>query len=78
MDRVDLGKALRAIASCSMIRDVGFVRLVQFDAAAHDCGYVDSEALLDRVQIKGRGGTVSNPWIRLLEAAQDSPQMAPS
>ena len=36
MTRADLGKAIGAIASYAMSRDVGYVRLVQCDAAAHD------------------------------------------
>ncbi|MCH9809364.1 MAG: peptidase [Alphaproteobacteria bacterium] len=77
MGRSDLGKALGAIASYAMSRDVGFVRLVQCDAAAHDSGYVEPEVLLDRVQIKGRGGTVLMPGIRLVERADDYPKDGP-
>jgi len=49
MSRADLGKAVGAIASYAMSRDVGFVRMIQCDAAAHDAGFVEPEALLDRV-----------------------------
>lgn len=77
MSRVDLGKALGAIASYAMSRDVGFVRLIQCDAAAHDSGYIEPETLLDRVQITGRGGTVLMPGIRLIEAADDYPKDGP-
>ncbi len=77
MSRADLGKAVGAIASYAMSRDVGFVRLIQCDAAAHDAGFVKPEALLDRVQIKGRGGTVLMPGIRLLERADDFPDDGP-
>ena len=66
-----------AIASYAMSREVGFVRLVQCDAAAHDSGYVEPESLLDRVTIKGRGGTVLMPVIKLLEAADDFPNDGP-
>jgi predicted metal-dependent peptidase len=77
MSRSDLARAIGAIASYAMSRDVSLVRLVQCDAAAHDSGYVPPEVLLDRVQIKGRGGTVLMPGIRLLEQAKDFPQDGP-
>ena len=77
MHRSDLGKAIGAIASYAMSREVSAVRLIQCDAAAHDAGFVEPEALLERVQIKGRGGTVLMPGIRLLEEAQDFPQDGP-
>lgn len=77
MSRADIGKALGAIASYAMSRDVGFVRLVQCDAAAHDAGYVEPEALLERVEVRGRGGTMLMPGIRLLENAHDFPKDGP-
>ncbi len=36
MSPADLGKALGAIASYAMSRDVGYVRLIQCDAAPHE------------------------------------------
>ena len=77
MSRMDIGKALGAIASYAMSRDVPFVRLIQCDAAAHDAGYVAPEELLERVQVRGRGGTVLMPGIRLLEQASDFPKDGP-
>ena len=77
MSRSDLAKAVGAIASYAMSREVAFVRLVQCDAAPHDAGYVRPEELLDRVQIKGRGGTVLMPGIKLLEEAKDFPKDGP-
>ena len=77
MSRLEIGKAMGAIASYAMSRDVGFVRLIQCDAAAHDDGYVEPESLLDRVTVKGRGGTVLMPAIELLEAADDFPADGP-
>ncbi len=77
MDSRLLGKALGAIASYCMARDVPFVRLVFCDAAAYDEGYVAPEALMDRVRIRGRGGTVLQPGITLLERAKDFPQSGP-
>ena len=72
-----LGQALGAIASYSMSRDVARIRLVYADAAAYDEGYVDVEQLLDTVEVKGRGGTVLQPAIDLLERAEDFPKDAP-
>ena len=77
MDRAALGKALGAIASYAMSRDVERVRLVQCDASAHDAGYVAPETLLDRVELRGRGGTVLMPGIRAVERAEDFPDGGP-
>ena len=77
MSRGDLGKAIGAIASYAMSRDVGYVRMIQCDAAAHDAGYIEPEALLEQVQVKGRGGTVLRPGIKLLEEARDFPDDGP-
>lgn len=78
MSRSDLGKAIGAIASYAMSRDVGFVRLIHCDARAYDAGYIEPESLLDRVQIKGRGGTVLMPGVRLLDDATDFPKNGPA
>lgn len=48
-----------------------------FVAAAHDQGYLAVEAVADRVTVKGRGGTVLQPGIDLLEQAEDFPKEAP-
>jgi predicted metal-dependent peptidase len=77
MSRASLGKAIGAIAGYAISRDVRLVRLIQCDAAPYDCGYVEPEALLDRVQVKGRGGTVLMRGIVLLEEAQDFPKDGP-
>ena len=77
MDRASLGKAVGAIASYALSRDVEWVRLVQCDAAAHDAGYVAPETLLDRIEVRGRGGTVLMPGIRAVECAEDFPDDGP-
>jgi len=77
MNRADLGKAIGAIASYAMSRDASYVRLIQCDAAAYDSGYLPPEALLDCIQVKGRGGTVLMPGIRMLEEAEDFPKNGP-
>jgi predicted metal-dependent peptidase len=77
MDRELLGKALGAIASYSVARDVESVRLIFCDAAAYDEGYVRPEEIAGRVRIKGRGGTVLQPGLDLLDQARDFPQDGP-
>jgi predicted metal-dependent peptidase len=77
MDRKLLAKALGAIASYSLARDVSRVRLVFCDAVAYDEGYVSPEAIAERVRVRGRGGTVLQPGIDLLERAKDFPKQGP-
>ncbi len=77
MDRELLGKALGAIASYSIAREVPYVRVVHCDAMAYDQGYMAPEAIADRVQIRGRGGTVLQPGIDMLESAKDFPEKGP-
>jgi predicted metal-dependent peptidase len=80
MDPVLLGKALGAIASYALSRDVAAVRLVCCDAAAHDDGWIAPEALLERYRVHGRGGTVLQPGLdclRDLAARGDFPQAGP-
>lgn len=66
-----LGKALGAIASYSLARDVFAVRLICCDAHAYDHGWVEPESLLDRFSIRGRGGTILQPGIDLIEAQRN-------
>ena len=42
-----------------------------------DAGYLTPENIADKVQVKGRGGTVLQPGINLLEKAQNFPSSAP-
>ncbi len=72
-----LGKALGAIASYAASREVRQVRVVFCDAAAHDAGYLEAEAIADRVRVVGRGGTVLQPGIDLLETVFDFPKDGP-
>ncbi|MBK7051934.1 MAG: peptidase [Rhodoferax sp.] len=75
-----LGKALGAIASYAMARDVMAVRLICCDAQAYDSGWVEPENLLDRFSLRGRGGTVLQPGLdRLRELADrgDFPKHGP-
>ena len=77
MDRTLLAKCLGTIASYSIARDVRAVRLVFCDAAAYDQGYVAPEEIADRVRVKGRGGTVLQPGVDLVEKAPDFPAGGP-
>ena len=51
--------------------------MVFCDAAAHDAGYLPIEAVAQRVRVRGRGGTVLQPGIDLLERAPDFPKHGP-
>jgi predicted metal-dependent peptidase len=77
MDKKLLAQCLGAIASYSMAQEVKFVRLIYCDAQPYDEGYVQVENLINKVQVKGRGGTVLQPAINLLENALDFPNEAP-
>jgi predicted metal-dependent peptidase len=77
MDRAILAKALGAIASYAALHEVPAVRLVFCDAAAYDQGYVAPDEIADRVQVKGRGGTILQPGVDLLERAEDFPSDGP-
>ena len=77
MSRKELAMALGAISSYAQSREVRMVRLVYCDAAPYDAGFIEAETLLDRVEIKGRGGTVLQPAIDLLQKAEDFPTRGP-
>ncbi|MGE5405358.1 MAG: DUF2201 family putative metallopeptidase [Candidatus Saccharibacteria bacterium] len=77
MDRALLAKALGAIASYSVSRQVRAVRVVFCDAAPYDAGYIPAEDISDRVKIRGRGGTMLQPAIDLLDKAEDFPKEGP-
>ncbi len=77
MDRVLLAKALGTIASYSMSRDVPYVRVIFCDAAVYDEGYMSPEAIADKVKVKGRGGTILQPGIDILEKTEDFPKDGP-
>jgi predicted metal-dependent peptidase len=77
MDRITLARALGAIRAYALSREVRAVRLVQCDAVAHDNGYITPDDLLEAFEVRGRGGTVLMPGVRLLETAPDFPPSAP-
>ena len=47
------------------------------DATAYDAGYVPVDDIAGRVQVRGRGGTVLQPGVDLLERANDFPAEGP-
>ncbi|WP_425319626.1 DUF2201 family putative metallopeptidase [Actinoplanes philippinensis] len=77
MGTVLMGKALGAIASYATARDVPAARVVFCDAAAYDAGYLPVDGIAGRVRVRGRGGTVLQPAIDLLERADDFPPGGP-
>ena len=77
MDPRLLGKALGAIASYAVTRDVRAVRVVFCDAEAHDNGWMHPLDIAGRVRVRGRGGTVLQPGIDLLQDAHDFPDDGP-
>ncbi|MCI8694683.1 MAG: peptidase [Lachnospiraceae bacterium] len=77
MDRGLLAAALGAIASYSAARDVKRVRVVFCDAAPYDQGYMEAADIAGSVRVRGRGGTVLQPGVELLEQAEDFPKEAP-
>jgi predicted metal-dependent peptidase len=77
MERGLLAAALGAIASYSASRDVPAARVVFCDAQAYDMGYMKPEDIAGTVKVKGRGGTILQPGIDLLENAEDFPKDAP-
>jgi predicted metal-dependent peptidase len=77
MDVRLLGKALGAIASYAVAREVHRVRVVFCDAEAHDNGWMPPLDIAGRVRVRGRGGTVLQPGVDLLAAAADFPKDGP-
>lgn len=77
MDSKLLGKALGAVVSYAVAKDVPYIRLVFCDAAAYDAGYLAPEDIAGRVRVRGRGGTRLMPGIELLEGAKDFPKNGP-
>ncbi len=72
-----IGLALGAVASYAQAREVPFARVVFCDATAYDAGYLAPEDIAGRVQVKGRGGTILQPGVDLLERAKDFPKDGP-
>ena len=77
MERTLLAAALGAIASYSRARDVEHVRVVFCDATAYDQGIMRPDAIAGVVKVRGRGGTVLQPGIDLLDDDPKFPENAP-
>ncbi|MDD6488588.1 MAG: hypothetical protein PUG48_02075 [Clostridia bacterium] len=77
MSAKDIGIALGAIASYADSKDVPKVRVIFCDADAYDNGYMSPEEIAGRVEVVGRGGTILQPGIDLLESAKNFPKDAP-
>ena len=72
-----IAKALGAAASYAVSREVNRVRVVFCDADAYDKGYMEPWQIAEKVEVKGGGGTVLQPAVRLLEQTKDFPQDGP-
>ncbi len=77
MDAKTIGKALGAVASYADAHEVPFARIVFCDACAYDAGYIAPQDIAGHVAVKGRGGTILQPAIDLLEHAADFPKDGP-
>jgi predicted metal-dependent peptidase len=77
MQRDELGKALGAVVAYSQAQEVRQVRLVYCDAQPYDEGFVSIDSLASRVQVRGRGGTVLQPAVNLLQGQWDFPKDCP-
>jgi predicted metal-dependent peptidase len=77
MNRSLLAKALGSIASYALARDVPAVRVVFCDATAYDEGYMAPEDMAGRVKIRGRGGTILQAGVDLLQNATNFPKSGP-
>ncbi|MDQ5848532.1 MAG: hypothetical protein M3544_06140, partial [Pseudomonadota bacterium] len=53
------------------------VRLVYCDAVPYDEGFVAVDSLSERVRVRGRGGTVLQPAVNLLQYRTDFPKESP-
>jgi len=73
MDAQLLGKALGAVASYCAARDVVRARVVFCDAA----GWLGPDDIAGRLKVRGRGGTVLQPGVDLLERSDDFPYAGP-
>ncbi len=77
MDRALLAAALGSIASYSVARNVEHVRVVFCDAHPYDQGVLHPESIAGSVQVRGRGGTILQPALDLLDRDPEFPKEAP-
>lgn len=74
MSPTDIGIALGAVAGYAQSRDVPKARVIFCDAKAYDMGYLSPQDIAGKVEVIGRGGTVLQPAVDLLENARDFPK----
>ena len=67
----------RAVEKRIDLRIPGGRRLYFRGAAAYGAGFVPPEEIAGKVRVKGRGGTVLQPGIDLIERAPDFPADGP-
>jgi predicted metal-dependent peptidase len=72
-----LQTGMSAVVAYAERHGVAFVRLVMCDTRPYDEGFIPLETLKRPYQIMGRGGTVLQPSVDLLQKAKDFPQDAP-
>ena len=72
-----LQSGLAAMIAFAEQHGVAFVRFVMCDARPFDEGFIPIEKLRRPYRIRGRGGTVLQPAVELLQEAQDFPKEAP-
>lgn len=72
-----IGLALGAVASYAVSKEVPFVRIIFCDAEATDAGYMAPEDIAGRVEVTGRGGTILQQGVNMLEKAKDFPIAGP-
>jgi len=77
MNRQLLAEGLGAIASYCESREVASARVIFCDATAYDAGYLSPHDIAGKVQVRGRGGTILQPGIDLLERADNFPKQGP-
>jgi len=77
MDRYMLAVALGSVASYADSRDVPYAHVIFCDAAAYDAGYLAPDAIMGRIQVRGRGGTILQPGVDFLEKSPDFPKDGP-
>ncbi len=77
MCKQQIGLALGAVASYAVSKEVPHVRIIFCDAEATDAGYMAPDDIAGRVEVTGRGGTVLQPGVSLLEKAKDFPKDGP-
>lgn len=77
MSPEEIGIALGAVVSYSVEKEVPLVRVVFCDATAYDAGWLRPDDMAGTFEVKGRGGTVLQPAVDLLETAKDFPKDGP-